>query len=165
MGVANSIAGKYASDNNCHDDMDVFVLENPIEIGSDINTISEYEQASKFFDETIELSTQETALAAAYLNKGIILAQINRDEEAISVYKKIELRFSESNAAFVQMEVANALINKVESMIKLGRYEAGLNICYKFIQRYNLSDDDKIIELNSIMHNLKHELLDKLDQY
>jgi tetratricopeptide (TPR) repeat protein len=83
----------------------------------------------------------QTELAIALVNKGYVLGQLNRFEEAITVYEDIERRYSQSSELALQEWVAIALANKGYVLGQLNRPEEVITVSEEVEKRYSKSSE------------------------
>jgi tetratricopeptide (TPR) repeat protein len=76
-----------------------------------------YEQALGDFDIFLTLNPTNAMNARALVNKGVALAALNRNEEAIALYDEVISRFSTATQPALQEQVARALVNKGSRLV------------------------------------------------
>jgi tetratricopeptide (TPR) repeat protein len=84
--------------------------------------------------------------AAALLNKGASLRQLNRPPEAIQAYDEVLRRFGEANEPAVRERVAWALLNKGIALGQLKRGEEELQTYNEVLRRFGNASEPAVHE-------------------
>jgi tetratricopeptide (TPR) repeat protein len=98
-----------------------------------------YDLQKSYSSENTELI--RNAASKALVNKGFILDQLTRFEEAIQTYEEVERRFSDVTNSELLLSVANALVNKGYTLIQLKRFEESIAVCEEVEQRFGTIDE------------------------
>ena len=83
-------------------------------------------------------------MAWALFNKGFSLGALDRRAEGIVVYDDLIARFGNSDAAALQEQVANALLNKACTWAKQGRVSACTDALDRWAEKRGGFDCDAI---------------------
>ena len=103
---------------------------------------SQYRSAIAICDRIIALAGPDTgdalrsAAALALVNKGMILGQMDRSEEAAAVYDEVVTRFEQSDVPDVLVAVATALLNKGVRLGLLNRHTEELKVYADVSKRF-----------------------------
>ena len=81
-------------------------------------------------------------VGTALFNKGIALKELDRSEDAVSIYDEVITRFGEGDQPEVLEAVASAVVSKGYSLIQMNRSEDAIAAYYDVITR--LVDGDQI---------------------
>ena len=76
----------------------------------------------------------------AFVHKGSLLAQINRPQDALTVWEEIERRFGEIENPILLEPVAQALINKGVALGALNRLDDALVVWEDLARRFGASE-------------------------
>jgi tetratricopeptide (TPR) repeat protein len=85
-------------------------------------------------------------VAAAMVNQGIALWQLNRGEEALGTFEEIVRKFGESAESAVQRQVARALFNQGVALGGLRRSEEAIRVLGEVAHRFGDSSDPTLQE-------------------
>ena len=92
----------------------------------------------------LPLANDDEQRAEALLYKGFTLGALDRSAEAIAVYDDLIARFGNSDAAALQEQVANALLNKACTWAKQGRVSACTDALDRWAEKRGGFDCDAI---------------------
>jgi tetratricopeptide (TPR) repeat protein len=85
-------------------------------------------------------------IAAALYNKGFVLAQLNRTEEAIQVYDEVLRRFGGASEPALREPIVLALFNKAFGLGKLKRREEAIQVYDEVLRRFGDTSDPALRE-------------------
>ncbi|MFS8082573.1 MAG: tetratricopeptide repeat protein, partial [Ginsengibacter sp.] len=93
-----------------------------------------WDQISIHFRESLE--PQKNVVARALINKGVVLVQFGKPEQAIACYALVEARYQDSPEPALREQVARALVNKEVTLGQLGKSEEAIACCELVEARY-----------------------------
>lgn len=97
--------------------------------------IAVYDEVVKRFEVASEAAIREQ-VALALVNKGIMLVNLNLNEDAIAIFDEVVKRFKDVSEAVVREKVAMALINKHSILKMLNRDEEAMVVYNEVNERY-----------------------------
>jgi len=81
-----------------------------------------------------------TDTSTALFNKGLLLAAVDRDDEAIATFDDLCERFDGSADPELELDVVNALVSKARSLAKVKRHDEALALYDEVVTRFGDSD-------------------------
>jgi tetratricopeptide (TPR) repeat protein len=85
----------------------------------------------------------QEGMALALYNKGVTLAELNRQEEALETYDELLRRFGDATEAALREQVADTLINKGVALGQLNRGEEAIKTYDDVLRRFGNSAEPK----------------------
>ncbi len=109
----------------------------------------DFQQAVGTLDSILELYGKSGAnepkaqseMARAFVIKGIALRNLDRGEEAITVYDEVIRRFGDAEELPLREQVARALVNKGFAVRRLGRSKEAITVYDEVISRYGNAEE------------------------
>ena len=121
-----------------------------------------YEIAVDHFDKASKFSENPMDIARSLLNKGVILGQLNRSDEAVAVYDEVVHRYGDASEPALQEPVAQSLFNKGMTLGWLEQSEEAMAAYGEVVHRYGDASEPALQELvASALNNLSFGILCK----
>ncbi|MBH0065833.1 tetratricopeptide repeat protein [Psychrobacter sp. SZ93C1] len=109
------------------------------------NKLKQIEIYEKLIDKfkTVTGIDIQVQVASAFVNKAIILGELEQPYNEINVYDELIAQFSDSDELILKEHVAVALLNKTVALYDFGQLDKAIDVCDELIIRF--SDSNELI--------------------
>ncbi len=107
---------------------------------------SEFKQSLNYINQALEITTVNKQVAKALVNKGIILEQLNKLNEAIESYDLVIKQFKDSKEVALLESVAKALVNKGITLRQLNKLNEAIESYDLAIKKFKDSKEVVLLE-------------------
>lgn len=99
-------------------------------------TAKQFDLASNFFLQASKAAATSGQVARSLVARGVMLAELNRSEEAIAVYEQVVARFGEATESVLREQVAGALLNKGVALGRQTRSQEAIAAYEQVVARF-----------------------------